>query len=192
MGTTRVGPRQICGTRKCIMWDTRLLAVTAICCCCTWPVAGQDNQRNPWDKKVDHVCSAGDLDQQWEEITAKGEFPGRSDMGCVAFDNKIVMAGGLGDSASNFALRNDVWSSEDGKSWKSMTDKAPWSARKNFGMVTYNKKLWIMGGLQMGANGKMELTNSIWSSTDGTTWSSVKGDSPYCVGTECAGEALSY
>jgi hypothetical protein len=151
-------------------------------------VAGQDNQRSPWNKKADHVCLPGDFDSAWEEATAAAEFPGRSDMGCVVFDGKVVIAGGQGGSKSSFALLNDVWSSKDAVSWTSLTLKAEWAGRKNFGMIVYNKKIWVLGGLHIaGSNGKLVPTNSIWSSTDGVKWLQVKRDTAYCVGNACAG-----
>jgi len=43
-------------------------------------------------------------------------------------------------------------------------DPAAWSARVNHSSVTYNDKMWIMGGYDG------SLKNDVWSSSDGITW----------------------
>ena len=53
----------------------------------------QGNQRSPWEKKADYVCLPGDIDSAWTEVTAAAQFPGRSDMGCVSLDGKVIVAG---------------------------------------------------------------------------------------------------
>ena len=72
-----------------------------------------------------------------------------------------------------FKLLNDVWSSEDATTWTSLTSKAAWAGRKNFGMIVYNKKIWVLGGLMAGLGGKQVPSNSIWSSSDGVEWLQV-------------------
>ena len=72
-----------------------------------------------------------------------------------------------------FQLLNDVWSSEDATTWTSLTSKAAWAGRKNFGMIVYNKKIWVLGGLMAGLGGKQVPSNSIWSSSDGVEWLQV-------------------
>jgi len=152
-------------------------------------VSAQDNQRSPWNKKTDYVCLPGseNMTSTWTEVTADGGWPGRSDMGCVAFNGKIVVAGGQGGAAAKFALLNDVWTSEDAATWTAATESAEWTGRRNFAMLVHNKQLWIIGGLHRGGpNGELVPTNSIWSSSDGAKWLQVRTESAYCVGDACA------
>ena len=48
----------------------------------------------------------------------------------------------FGDDKS---LKNDVWSSADGKEWKLETAKAPWSPRAYHAAVVHAGKLWVSG-----------------------------------------------
>ena len=167
------------------------LAAVVVCALTSWaakPALAVEqeagNQRSPWNKKQDFVCQAGDLDASWAELTASAGWPGRSDMGCVAFGGNIVVAGGQGGAGANFALLNDVWASSNALTWVPLTPQAEWKGRKNFGMLSYNKRLWILGGLH-DAGGQVVPTNSIWSSADGIKWLEVKPDTDYCIGDAC-------
>jgi hypothetical protein len=42
---------------------------------------------------------------------------------------------------------NSVWSSNDGRDWKLETDHAGFSPRYGMGVVTYQKKIWVLGGV---------------------------------------------
>ncbi len=161
-----------------------LWLVAAMTCGLVSWAAGQDNQRSPWNKKADFTCQEGGLNSTWTEIMASAAWTGRSDMGCVAFNNNIVVAGGQGGAAAKFALLNDVWVSADARTWTPMTAQAEWKGRKNFGMLTFNKRMWILGGLHK-FDGQLKPTNSIWSSSDGKKWDEVKRDTAYCVGDAC-------
>ena len=107
-------------------------------------------------------------------------------MGCVAFNGRIVVAGGQGGADSKFALLNDVWTSEDAVTWTAATQGAEWIGRRSFAMMVHNKQVWILGGLHNGGpNGELVPTNSIWSSSDGGKWLQVRADSAYCMGGAC-------
>ena len=49
----------------------------------------------------------------------------------------------FGDDTS---LKNDVWSSADGKEWKQETANAPWSPRAYHAAVVHDGKIWVLGG----------------------------------------------
>jgi len=159
------------------------LAAAVTCGLVSW-AAGQDNQRSPWNKKADYTCQGGGVNSTWTELLASAAWTGRSDMGCVAFNNNIFVAGGQAGAAAKFALLNDVWVSADARTWTPMTAQAEWKGRKNFGMLTFNKRMWILGGLHK-VDGQLRPTNSIWSSSDGKKWDEVKRDSAHCAGDAC-------
>jgi hypothetical protein len=63
-----------------------------------------------------------------------------------------------------------VWSSADGKTWKKVTDDAPWKHSDLPMSLTFQDKMWMMGGWY---NGRLEghsASNEVWSSSDGATW----------------------
>jgi hypothetical protein len=95
------------------------------------------------------------------------------------FANKVWMLGGM-KSWDDF--RNDVWSSDDGKTWKQLVAKAAWQARRGHGLVVFRKKLWVVGGAL--SSGRSDQTptrflNDVWSSEDGIHWRQEIGEAPW-------------
>jgi hypothetical protein len=91
----------------------------------------------------------------------------------VWFRNKLWMIAGM-RSWDDF--RNDVWSSDDGRSWSQVASSAPWQARRGHGAAEFNGRLWVMGGSL--SSGRKDQTpnrqlNDVWSSSNGITWESV-------------------
>ena len=83
---------------------------------------------------------------------------------------KIFILGGLAsDSTTNQSgYRNDVWSSVDGATWEPLNN-AGWGARTDFGAVSHNGSIFVMGGRD--ANSPY---NDVWSSPDGSSGSWTK------------------
>jgi hypothetical protein len=71
----------------------------------------------------------------------------------------------FGDDTS---LKNDVWSSADGKTWKQETAKAAWSPRAYHQAVTLNDKIYVLGGGNYVPT--YHAKNDVWSSSDGVNW----------------------
>lgn len=93
----------------------------------------------------------------WVEVTADSGFAGRRNHAVAAFDNKLWVVAGEGDSGR----LNDVWSSEDGVSWTQVTESAAFSAREGHSLVVYDEKLWLIAG---------DGHNDVWNTVDGITW----------------------
>ena len=76
--------------------------------------------------------------------------------------NRIFVLGG----ASN-GLRNDVWSSADGESWrqdKANNNNVGWTQRQLHQAVAHNGRLYVMGGADGGKR------KDVWWSVDGANW----------------------
>lgn len=99
----------------------------------------------------------------WTQATAAAAWPRRSIHGCVAFNNKLWVIGGLD---INFQPLADVWSSSDGITWTQATATAGWAARSGPAVAAFGGKLWLYGGLL--ADGS--VNGDLWSSDDGATW----------------------
>lgn len=105
-------------------------------------------------------------------------WPGRHHFGAVVHQDKIwVMSGDF---------NADVWSSSDGINWELVTDNPPWGSRYAPYVVTFNNKLWIMGGqtFPMFPDGSYNIGaaygyNDVWSSTDGLNWTLVTEHAPW-------------
>lgn len=86
----------------------------------------------------------------------------------VVFNDKIWILGGYGKSESDeLKLLNDVWWSEDGKTWTNANASDHWSPRDNHTSVVFDGKIWVMGGY--GGS----IKNDIWYSEDGSVWNEV-------------------
>src|SRR5437667_261720 len=84
----------------------------------------------------------------WVQVTDQAGWRPRLAAGAVVFKRRVWILGGtenyyFGDEKS---LKNDVWSSADGKEWKQETANAPWSPRAYHGVVVHDDKIWVLGG----------------------------------------------
>jgi hypothetical protein len=68
---------------------------------------------------------------------------------------------------------NNTWSTTDGENWVSANDSPEWSARHSHKVVSYQNKLYLMGG----TTGTHQ--NDIWSSSDGVNWTQTTIPTPW-------------
>jgi hypothetical protein len=80
----------------------------------------------------------------------------------------------FGDDKS---LKNDVWSSADGKTWKLETANAGWSPRAYQQAVVLNDRLYVIGGGNYVP--KYQVLNDVWSSADGVNWRQETANAPW-------------
>ncbi|MDD2716535.1 MAG: hypothetical protein PHW04_11655, partial [Candidatus Wallbacteria bacterium] len=106
-------------------------------------------------------------------------FSSRYLFGCTVHDGKIWIAGGNASTV----LKSDVWQSVDGKNWTQVTADGGFTARSAASLLSFDCKLWLIGGCITGGAGR----NDVWSSVDGITWTK-ECDAPFtsrfCHGTE--------
>lgn len=100
----------------------------------------------------------------WTEVTTSTVFSARHFFGATVFNNKMWVIGGT--SGSSTVGMNDVWSSTDGVNWTQHTiNGVSFSARLHHKLISYNNKLYLIGGYSDGTN-----RSDVWSTTDGNTW----------------------
>jgi hypothetical protein len=58
--------------------------------------------------------------------------------------------------------------------WTLMTKAAPFSRRDGAGALTFQGKMWLLGGWLSGST----TYNDVWTSTDGDVWTQVRPDTP--------------
>jgi hypothetical protein len=143
-----------------------------------WIMGGWYNGRLPGHSASAEVWSSTD-GTKWEQVTAKAGWSPRIAAGLVEFKGRMWIIGGtenyyFGDDAS---LKNDVWSSSDGKSWKIETAAAPWSPRAYHSAVAHAGRLWVFGGGNYVP--KYQAVNDVWSSSDGVTWERATDSAPW-------------
>jgi hypothetical protein len=83
-----------------------------------------------------------------------------------ALGGKLWIIGGHDGARS----RNEVWSTSDGAHWSQTATGSPFTARSHPGVVTFNNRFWVVGGVT--DDGATDLTD-VWSSADGSTWTNV-------------------
>jgi hypothetical protein len=116
---------------------------------------------------------------KWEQATKQAGWSPRIASGLVVFKNRMWILGGtenyyFGDDKS---LKNDVWSSADGKEWKLEISNAGWSPRAYHGAVVLDNKIWVFGGGNYVP--KYQAFNDVWCSSDGVKWEKVTDTAPW-------------
>ena len=143
-----------------------------------WLMGGWYQRRLPGHGASNEVWSSTD-GVNWTMVTKKAGWSPRIAAGAVAFKGRMWILGGtenyyFGDDTS---LKNDVWSSADGKEWRRETASAPWSPRAYHAAVVHDGKLWVIGGGNYVP--KYRASNDVWSSPDGVNWQQVTDRAPW-------------
>jgi hypothetical protein len=143
-----------------------------------WLMGGWYNGRLPNHSATNEVWSSKD-GKRWDLVTAHAGWTPRLAGGCVAFDGKIWILGGIEDYyfGDEGSVKADVWNSVDGKTWKLVTESAPWGRRAYFKPLAFGGKLWVIGGGNYVPNYK--AANDAWSSTDGMHWTQEIENAPW-------------
>jgi hypothetical protein len=143
-----------------------------------WIMGGWYNGRLPDRSPSNEVWSSID-GKNWTQETAHAGWSARLGAGLVEFKGKLWILGGcedyfFGDATS---LKNDVWSSEDGKTWKLETAQAEWAPRAFHQAAVLNGRIYVLGG----GNYLPEYAayNDVWSSADGVHWEQETAHAPW-------------
>lgn len=115
---------------------------------------------------------------QWTLEGEAGWSP-RLSAGFAVFKDRIWVLGGTESfyDHSDKMVKNDVWSSADGRNWRLETPAAPWSARAHGQAVVFDNKLWMLGG-GLWSPQHVE-TNDVWCSEDGVNWEQITSSAPW-------------
>ncbi|HTN01279.1 galactose oxidase [Planctellipticum variicoloris] len=134
-----------------------------------WLMGGWYNGRLPGHEASHEVWSSTD-GAKWELATPHADWTPRLAAGLVEFKGRMWLLGGIenyyfGDAKS---LKNDVWSSADGKSWELATADAGWSPRAYHQALVFNDRIYVFGGGNYVP--EYHAKNDVWSSADGVHW----------------------
>lgn len=116
---------------------------------------------------------------EWALETDDAGWSPRLGPGYAVFRDRMWILGGTEDfyESDETTLKNDVWSSADGRTWRLELANAPWSKRAYGQTVVFDGKLWHMGG---GARAPATVTrNDVWCSEDGVSWTQVTDAAPW-------------
>ena len=159
-------------------WKHSDLPMTAVFNDRMWMLGGWYNGRLPGHEATNQVWSSSD-GLTWELATKQAGWSPRLAGGVVAFKGKLWVLGGTEDYyfGNDASLKNDVWSSSDGKEWTRELEHAPWSPRAYQAAVVHDGKIWVLGGGNYVPD--YHATNDVWSSTDGVHWEKVVENAPW-------------
>jgi len=134
-----------------------------------WMMGGWYNGRLPRHSASHQVWWSTD-GANWQQATAAAGWSPRIAAATVEFRDRMWILGGtenyyFGDDSS---LKNDVWSSVDGKEWKLETAKAGWSPRAYHQAIVLNDRIYLFGGGNYVP--AYHAKNDVWSSADGVNW----------------------
>jgi hypothetical protein len=143
-----------------------------------WLMGGWYNGRLPGHSASSEVWSSTD-GVHWEQATEHAGWSPRLAAAVVEFQGRMWMLGGtenyyFGDEKS---VKNDVWSTADGKQWKLHTSDAGWSPRAYHQAAVLNGKIYVFGGGSY--DPYYYVTNDVWCSEDGEHWTQVTPHAPW-------------
>jgi hypothetical protein len=143
-----------------------------------WLLGGWYNGRLSGHRASNEVWSSAD-GRDWNRITSQASWSARLAAGAVVFNGRMWILGGTEDYyfGNASSLKNDVWSSADGKEWRQETAAAGWSPRAYLAGVVHDGKIWVFGGGNYVPEYKAH--NDVWCSADGIHWTQVTGAAPW-------------
>jgi N-acetylneuraminic acid mutarotase len=113
----------------------------------------------------------------WEQVTDHADWSPRAGLAATVKDNSLWVVGGCENNPPFRKLYNDVWKSDDGKTWTQVTAAAPFAPRSGPRLIDFQGQLLLIAG-EHGFSNDTQY-NDVWSSTDGATWTQVLGDAPW-------------
>jgi hypothetical protein len=143
-----------------------------------WIMGGWYNGRLPGHGASSEVWSSTD-GVHWKQAAKKAGWSPRIAAGAVVFHGKMWILGGTENYyfGNDKSLKNDVWSSADGKQWKLEIGNAPWPARAYHAAVVHDDRIWVIGGGNYVP--EYHALNDVWCSSDGAHWKKVTDNAPW-------------
>ncbi|MDY0168075.1 MAG: hypothetical protein RBS80_16120 [Thermoguttaceae bacterium] len=143
-----------------------------------WMMGGWYNGRLPGPSASNQVWWSTD-GAAWQQATDAAGWSPRIAAAIVEFRGRMWMLGGTenyyyGDDRS---LKNDVWSSADGKQWRQETAEAGWSPRAYHQAAVLNGRIYVFGGGNYVPD--FHAKNDVWSSADGVHWTCETEAAPW-------------
>ncbi|MCB1090947.1 MAG: galactose oxidase [Verrucomicrobiae bacterium] len=143
-----------------------------------WLMGGWYNGRLPGHSASHQVWSSAD-GTNWRQDTADAGWSPRLASALVEFRGRMWLLGGTEDYyfGDDGSLKNDVWSSADGREWRRETEHAAWSPRAYLQAAVLNDRIYVFGGGNYVP--AYHAKNDVWSSADGVTWRQETESAPW-------------
>ncbi len=161
---------------KPVPWGPRVLHITATFKDKIWVIGGQTLPQfaESEEKLFNDIWNSSD-GITWTKVEIAGDQfkPRGAICGSVVFKDRLwIIGGGTYDTPSSpeRVCYSDVWSTADGVNWKCHTENAGWRPREYHNVITFDGKMWVLGGASTGK----ENYNDVWYSDDGENWKELK------------------
>jgi len=143
-----------------------------------WLLGGWYNGRLPGHSASQEVWSSGD-GVAWTRVTAAAPWSARCAGAVVEHGGRMWLLGGIEDYyfGDDRSVKNDVWSSSDGREWTRTTAAAPWSPRGYHQAVALGGRIYVLGGGNYVP--RHHANNDVWSSADGVAWTCETPSAPW-------------
>jgi hypothetical protein len=111
------------------------------------------------------------------------DWEGRHTAGYAVHDGRMWIVGG---DANQGHYQNDVWSSDNGRTWECVTSSVPWAPRALHYTIAHDGYVWVIGGQtipqfgperQFGPDREI-FYNDIWQTKKGDAWECVASQLP--------------
>lgn len=116
-------------------------------------------------------------DESFDMMT---DWEGRHYAGYVVHRGRMWIVGG---DVNQGHYQFDVWNSSDGRTWSHVNRNRPipWSPRAFGYTVSFQDRIWVMGGqtIPQFAPAEPMFYRDIWTTTDGVDWKKVEPAEPY-------------
>lgn len=159
-------------------WRHGDLPMTAVFRDRMWLMGGWTDGRLPTHSASNAVWSSVD-GVEWRQETAAAGWSPRLAAAVVEFRGRLWILGGtedyyFGDASS---LKNDVWSTADGITWRRETVAAGWSPRAYHQAAVLGDRIYVCGGGNYVP--EYRAANDVWSSADGVSWRQETAAAPW-------------
>lgn len=143
-----------------------------------WLMGGWYNGRLPDHSASNAVWTSSD-GEHWKEVTPHAQWSPRLASALVVFRDQMWLLGGIEDYyfGTDASLKNDVWTSVDGKHWSCVTEHAPWAPRAYHQAAVLGDRLYLMGGGNYVPN--YTAYHDVWSTADGLEWRQETAAAPW-------------
>jgi hypothetical protein len=133
-----------------------------------WLIGGFNQNLNTLCNDIWQSDSTG---TSWTLVTNNAKFSPRAFFGCVVYNNKMYVIGGLS------AQGNDVWCSSDGVNWNEVDNQNKnFPPRYAFTTLVYNNTMWLIGGAWEGDG---NCYNDVWNSGNGADWTEISSNANF-------------
>ena len=139
-----------------------------------------------WQSAAVGDVAVGDLTLSaqisWTSVTGNAPWGTRAKMAVVVFKNKMWLIGGQSISGPSNALiikmYNDVWASDSGSQWDTVSFEAAWQPRCGHTAAVFPHEnvqhIFVIGGSDLS-----RYFNDVWRSHDGVEWTLVTAEAAF-------------